>query len=369
MGERKVYRAIGLMSGTSLDGIDAALIETDGREFVKPIAFKTVLYDDRLREMIRGCLGITDRTSPRVLEAEHQMTLAHIALVKQFDLSGVEVIGLHGQTIHHAPEKGVTVQIGDAGMMARATGIHVVADFRRADVEAGGQGAPLLPLYHQARVIAQDLPRPVAILNIGGVANVTWIGRRESDILAFDTGPGNALIDDWMRLKTGKAYDEGGRLAHNGHFHEEDLDHWFSHPYFDKKPPKSLDRNQWNIAELERLRPTPADGAAILTFFTAQTVADAVYHFPRRFGFIQRPKRWYVSGGGRKNKTLMDWLQARLQRPVRPVEDLGWNGDALEAEGFAYLAVRHLVGEPVSVPGTTGVPKPQTGGVLFRAKP
>lgn len=368
MGEQKVYRAIGLMSGTSLDGIDAALIETDGHEFVKPLAFKTVPYDEGLREQLRSCLGITDRQAPRVLEAERAMTAAHIALVKQFDLKGVDVIGMHGQTIYHAAEKGVTVQIGDGALLARETGINVIADFRRADVAAGGQGAPLLPLYHKARVIAQDLPRPIAILNIGGVANVTWIGRRDSDILAFDTGPGNALIDDWVRLKTGRPYDEDGRLAQNGHFHEEDLDHWFSHPYFDRKPPKSLDRNQWNINELERLRPTPEDGAAILTFFTAQTVADAVYHFPSFLGFIKKPKIWYVTGGGRKNKTLMEWMQARLSRPVRPVEDIGWNGDALEAEGFAYLAVRSLLGEPISVPTTTGVPKPQTGGVLFKAK-
>jgi anhydro-N-acetylmuramic acid kinase len=361
MPPRKVYRAIGLMSGTSLDGIDAALIETDGHDFVRPLGFATFPYEEGSRARLRACLGKRE-FDKEMMETELDMTLAHIRAMRELEWSA-DIIGFHGQTVYHAPGDGITLQIGNAALLARETGIDTIADFRSADVNAGGQGAPLLPLYHRALAKAGKIPGPVAILNIGGVANVTWL--KEDEILAFDTGPGNALIDDWVKQRTGADYDTDGALAHSGHSADHLLKPWYAHPYFRQKPPKSLDRNAWDISPLQGLN--DADGAATLAVFTAETILSSVIHMP------QKPRAWYVTGGGRKNKTIMNYLHAHLNSffrrvPVRPVEILGWNGDALEAEGFAYLAVRSLLGEPLSLPTTTGVPAPQTGGALHRAQ-
>ncbi len=369
MTAEKVYTAIGLMSGTSLDGVDATLIRTDGADHVEPLGFVSVPYEESLREKIRACLGLADRDDAQVKEAERFMTKAHIEATKKVlsyvklykEGEGVNpnIIGLHGQTILHNPNPGgggITVQIGDAELLARETGIDVVNDFRGSDVAAGGQGAPLLPLYHRAR--AADLDKPVAIVNIGGVANVTWLGEDEDDILAFDTGPGNALIDDFMRERTGQAFDADGTLAKSGASHDLILQNVISSDYFDLPPPKSLDRDEWSAAMVADL--SDADGAATLTAFTVRSIVKAQDHFPAPV------KAWYITGGGRHNDFVMEQLQKVLDAPVKPVEDIGWNGDALEAEGFAYLAVRSLLGLPLSLPSTTGVKEPLTGGVLTK---
>ncbi len=392
MTGKKVYTAIGLMSGTSLDGVDAAVVRTDGMGVVEPLGFVSVAYEESVRETIRACLGMADCDDLQVREAEQLLTAVHVeATQKVLDYvklqkeknqasvavgGGVDVIGFHGQTIFHNPNpkkggelqggadhggvtvelgEGVTVQLGDAELLARKTGIDVVSDFRRRDVAAGGQGAPFLPLYHQAR--AAELSKPVAIVNIGGVANVTWIG--EDDIVAFDTGPGNALLDDFVRGRTGADFDEDGALADSGHSVDYLLEKWYAHPYFKQKPPKSLDRDAWDVGDLSDLN--DADGAATLSVFTAETIMAALEHMPKK------PKAWYVTGGGRKNKMIMQYLKAHLG-VVAPVEEIGWNGDALEAEGFAYLAVRSLLGLPLSLPSTTGVPEPLTGGVLTKCR-
>jgi len=362
MAEAKVYTAIGLMSGTSLDGVDAAIIRTDGQGVAEPAAFLSAPYEQDLREKIRRCLGARDRDSGDVKEAERLITHCHIDVVRQMIMEAgrsvdeIDVIGFHGQTLFHGPKEKITVQIGDGKLMAREIGGDVVNDFRGRDVRAGGQGAPFLPLYHRAR--AAELEKPLAVLNIGGVANVTWIGEGADDILAFDTGPGNALMDDFMRLKTGKNFDEGGVLASQGQVHEETLRNFLSHAYFMMPVPKSLDRDMWGIDTLEYLDVN--DGLATLGAFTLGAIKKAERHF------TAKPKMWLVSGGGRHNDFLMKDLGGVLEAPVKLVEDVGWNGDALEAEGFAYLAVRSLLGLPLSLPGTTGAPEPLTGGVLHK---
>lgn len=372
MSTNKVYTAIGLMSGTSLDGVDAALIETDGGSFTRLLGFLSVPYEDGLRDQIRSCFGLTDRAAPAVLAAEKALTLAHAAVVKallaQMDrhAGDIDLIGFHGQTIYHAPKDGITIQIGDGALLARETGIAVVADMRAADVAAGGEGAPLAPLYHRALVQSAGLALPVVILNIGGVGNVTWIGEGEDDILAFDSGPGNALMDDWARMRTGARYDEDGKLAAAGHVMKEVLAGWLTHDYFSRTPPKSLDRDQWDIAALGQVTQgmdniSTEDGAATLLAFTGETIIGA-----QRF-MKQEPQAWYVCGGGRHNKALMQYLSARLKGAVQSVDVLGWNGDATEAECFAYLGVRSHLGLPLSLPTTTGVPAPQTGGVKYVA--
>ena len=341
---------IGLMSGTSMDGVDAALLETDGEDAVRPLGFVSLPYDDREREAIRAALGAGDERKVRA--AETVVTEAHIRavrhLLKKTGSQGITAIGFHGHTLDHRPQDRLTRQTGDAGRLARETGIPVVADFRSADVAAGGQGAPLAPVYHRARLAGEI--RPVAVLNIGGVANVTWIGR-DGAMLAFDTGPGNALLDDWCRRHTGEPMDRDGRLAAQGRVDDDLLERLLDNPYFAAPPPKSLDRRSFSSAPVDTL--SPADGAATLAAFTAAAVARAPLPEP--------PRRWIVSGGGRRNPVLM----AALPCPAEPAEALGWDGDALEAEAFAYLAARRLRNLPASFPGTTGCPAPMTAGRLF----
>jgi len=350
-------RAIGLMSGTSLDGIDAALIETDGIALVASGPALTLPYAPELRALLRGTLG----GKGPIAEAEHAMTQAHAAavhaLLSKHSLPKPDLIGFHGHTILHQPRQGRTWQLGDGALLASLTGIDVVNDFRGADVAAGGEGAPFVPLYHRA--LAAKLEKPLAVLNIGGVANVTWIGQQENDLLAFDTGPGNALIDDWAMTHTGKPVDEGGALARAGIADEKHLARFLDHPYFARLPPKSLDRD--DFAPFMPLGLSPQDGAATLAAMSAAAAAAARRHFPAPV------RRWLVTGGGRHNPVLMENLRALLGAPVAPVETAGWDGDALEAQAFAYLAVRSLKGLPLSLPGTTGVKTPVSGGKLHRA--
>lgn len=357
MSDNKVYTAIGLMSGTSLDGeIDVALIRTDGEARVERLNFKPFPYDQAVRTKVRACFGRKERDA-RVDEAEALVTDLHIEAVKALE-KRADVIGFHGQTIMHDPADGFTWQLGEGQRLADETGMDVVAGLRLADVAAGGQGAPLLPLYHRA--LAHDLPKPLAVLNLGGVANVTWLGEGPDDILAFDCGPANALLDDFIRGRTGAEYDDDGKLAMRGHIDEGLLARWLAHDFFDKAPPKSLDRHDFDVKEVEVL--SLEDGAATLTAFSVQAVKRAAEHFPAP------PARWLVSGGGRKNKKMIHDLKNHLNIAVDPVEKVGWDGDAMEAEGFAYLAVRSLKGLPLSLPSTTGVPRPMPGGTVYKAK-
>lgn len=340
------------MSGTSLDGVDVALVETDGFSQIKPIAFESYPYDNDLKKIVKAGFGKPD-IDP---EAEKIITDAHIKAVKDFGQEA-EVIGFHGQTILHDPNNGKTVQIGDAARLAKETGIDVVYDFRSADVAAGGQGAPLIPLYHWGLVLgAKNIPLPAVVINIGGVANITWINH--DDVIAFDCGPGNALINDFMVKRKKKFFDEDGKLAAAGAVDRSVLDLYLEDAFFEKAPPKSLDRDHWNIGHVMDL--SDEYGAATLTALTAEGIAQGYRQLP------ERPKSQFVAGGGRHNKEMMERL-GKLIGPVKSVDDVGWDGDALEAQGFAYLAVRSLAGAPISLPKTTGVPKPMTGGLLVKA--
>lgn len=351
----KIFRAIGLMSGTSLDGVDAALIDTDGYTFVEALDFVSIPYTPEVREGIRAAFGQKKRNEI-VVEAEKLVTQAHIEALERAAWSA-DIIGLHGQTIYHAPREGLTIQIGDGQAIANALKIDVISDFRTNDVKHGGQGAPLAPLYHGARSFHESVPRPCVFLNIGGVANVSYID--SDNIIAFDTGPGNALLDDWLKLRTGQPFDRNGELASSGTVMQNVLKDWLQHPYFNEKPPKSLDRDEWDIADfgahvrnMDEI--SDADGAATLLAFTVETIKKSRDFMP------EEPVAWYLCGGGRHNTALVNALSQAL--PVKMVEDLGWNGDATEAECFAYLAVRSLLGEPISRPSTTGVKEPLSGG-------
>jgi anhydro-N-acetylmuramic acid kinase len=361
---------LGMMSGTSLDGVDAALVETDGESLGACGAVLTLPIPPALRAALRALMDEAEtlaRDDRRLGEAEAALTSLHAeavaALLAREGVARGEVtaIGFHGQTLLHRPERRLTWQIGDAAALAAATGIGVVHDFRSADVAAGGQGAPLVPLFHAALVGAAA--RPLAVLNLGGVGNVTFLGAglgAGGEILAFDTGPANALIDDWALRHTGTPRDQGGALAASGQADEGVLATLLAHPFFRAPPPKSLDR----LAFHQAVRASglaslgAADGAATLTAFTARAVAAAVQHLPAP------PLRWIVCGGGRHNPALMAALATALAAPVTRAEDEGWDGDAIEAQAFGYLAARSLRGLPLSLPGTTGVPAPMPGGRL-----
>ncbi len=353
----RLHRAIGLMSGTSLDGIDVALIETDGLNRVETGPALTLPYDDELRMGLRGVLGGKGDVAAADWSLTMALGTAVARLREHHHIDEVDVIGCHGHTIVHRPRAGYTWQIGNGKLLAELTHTDVVCDFRAADVAAGGEGAPLAPLYHAA--LAANLPKPIAVLNIGGVANVTWIGERPDDLLAFDAGPGNALIDDWAWRHTGKRLDADGALARQGTVDEAAVALFLAHPYFSRTPPKSLDRDDFAAFVPDNV--STADGAATLTAMTIAAVRRGTEHFP---GPV---KQWLVTGGGRHNPALMAGLERALGVAIAPVEAAGWNGDALEAQAFAYLAVRSLAGLPLSLPATTGVARPITGGRLFRA--
>ena len=359
--ERPVW-ALGMMSGTSLDGVDAALIETDGVTVAAFGPWRTAPYPDGLRAGLRAVIegrGARE-AAERALTAFHGDLAEALLAEASVRREEVALVGFPGHTVRHEPDAGRTDQIGDGAALARRLGIGVVNDFRSADVAAGGQGAPLVPLFHAALARRSELVLPLAVLNLGGVANVTWIGgAADEDLLAFDTGPGCALIDDWMLAKTGAAFDRGGECARSGRVDRAVLDALMAHPCFDAPPPKSLDRNAFDPAPVSGL--SAEDGAATLVAFTAEAVRRALAHMPAA------PRRWLVTGGGRHNSGLMAAIAERLRVPCDPVERAGWQGDALEAQAFAFLAVRSRRGLPLSLPRTTGVPRPVTGGVFHPA--
>ncbi|MEQ1866597.1 MAG: anhydro-N-acetylmuramic acid kinase [Micropepsaceae bacterium] len=364
-----ILKAIGLMSGTSMDGIDAAILDTDGERIAAfgPARFQPYSTDMQahLREAIQTAASIraAGPLTPKIEMLERDLTDAHaeavFRLLAESNLKAeqIDIIGFHGQALVHRPAERMTLQIGSGPRLAIRTQIDVVNDFRTADVRTGGQGAPLVPIYHAALAATRA---PVAVLNIGGVANVTFVGAN-GDMIAFDTGPGNAPIDDWVLKYTGTPVDAGGALAAKGHANENVIAELLQHAYFAKPPPKSLDRMEFDLDIARNLG--LEDGAATLTAFAARSIAASRRHFP------QVPREWIVCGGGRHNVTLMRDLRLALQdAKVITAEDAGWRGDFVEAEAFAFLAVRSLRGLPISFPMTTGVPRPMTGGTLSLAK-
>ena len=350
------------MSGTSLDGIDVALLETDGESVVKHGPSATFAYDEGQQQMLRHALQdalaikMRNERPGNLASVEATLTDWHAKAVESFlskhglSDTNIDVIGFHGQTVLHKPERHLTVQLGDGAKLARITGIPVVYDMRAADVAAGGQGAPLVPIYHAALAPT----RPCAFVNIGGVGNVTFIGS-SGELLAFDTGPGNALINDWMMQHKGLAFDEGGKACLSGTISQKHLQAALSHSYFQHKPPKSLDRNSFTKLDFSDL--PFEDGAATLAAFTANSIAKAAQWFN------EVPKQWVICGGGRHNAAIMQGLSVILPNVIS-ADAIGLNGDSMEAEAWAYLAVRSLKGLPLTFSGTTGVKAALTGGVL-----
>ncbi len=365
-------RALGLMSGTSMDGIDMAVITSDGLTVEDFGPVESIPFGEDTKTAVRRAVqaGVAmpkgakpdAETEALWAAAAQAVTAAHVHALQEFArnhgpaFDDVRLIGFHGQTVLHRPDEHWTVQLGDGAALAQALDKPVVGRFRQADMAAGGQGAPFAPLYHRALATRAGFNTPMAVINVGGVANVTWIGT-DGRLIAFDTGPGNGPIDDWVCRTTGADMDRDGDLASAGHVHEDVLADMLAHPFFDQPPPKSLDRLDFGFKSVEGL--SPEDGAATLTAFTAQAIRRGADHLPAV------PLLWVICGGGRHNTTLMRALEKRLPGRVVAAEAMGWRGDDIEAQAFAYLAVRSVRGLPLSLPETTGVSAPCPGGELF----
>lgn len=366
--------ALGLMSGTSMDGIDIAMLRTDGESAIEMGPALFVPYEAAFRkrleaglETAKAIVGRDDR--PGDLAAlEREITTRHAEAVAKFLLDVVpewqkpELIGFHGQTVLHRPGQGVTVQLGDGALLARETGASVVYDMRAKDMTHGGQGAPLVPAYHAA--LARSRPDlfegrfPVVFVNIGGISNITYVPE-SGDPVAFDSGPGNALIDQWVQREGGVPYDDGGRIASEGGVVMVVVERYLSKPFFDKPGPKSLDRLDFTLDEAAGLE--LSDGARTLAAVSADAILKSADHLP------EPPKLWILCGGGRKNPHIVNDLRKGAEKAgaeVMLMEDAGWNGDFTEAEAWAYLAVRNSKGLPLTFPTTTGCREPVSGGVL-----
>lgn len=355
---------LGLMSGTSMDGVDVALLATDG-EMISgfgPTSFRP--YDEAEKAVLKAALaearGLTDRTArpEHLAEAERIVTDAHGLAIEEWRQANpsltFDLIGFHGQTVFHAPHERLTIQIGDGAALAKCAGVPVVFDFRAADVAAGGQGAPFVPAFHKALVARAGLAGRTAVVNIGGVANITWIGA-DGTLLAGDTGPGNALIDDFVQARTGAPFDRAGAIAARGTVDERALSVLMADPWFDKPFPKSLDRNAFSPSPVNAL--SDEDGVATLAAFTAKTIAAGIDAAGGADAVI-------AVGGGVHNPTILRLLDEAVGGLLLDASSLGWDSDFIEAQAFAYLAARRLAGLPLSYPETTGVSRPMPGGVL-----
>ena len=362
MGKDIPIWALGAMSGTSLDGVDAAMLHTDGETIFEFGDDAYRAYSDAEHTALKDALGRWQGDD--VSAAQDIVQTAHQQLLSEF--SGAELIGFHGQTLAHEPRGRGTYQLGDGAELAEALGVPVVWDFRSADVELGGEGAPFAPFYHFACAKWMNAEVPLAFLNLGGVGNLTWVDPRKSRpqedgaLLAFDTGPANAPMNDVMTTRRDQPFDRDGALAREGEVAQGALELFLDDPYFSRMPPKSLDRDAFAemIGLVEELE--DADAVATLTGMSAAAVLRGMEHCP------EPPDRLLVTGGGRKNPVLMDMLRAALDCPVIPVEEAGLNGDMLEAQAFAFLAVRVARGLPTSCPTTTGVKAAVSGGILSR---
>ena len=364
---------LGLMSGTSADGIDAAVMEADGVARYEILGHFHKPYDEETRALIRRACAdaraayeegkLTNRWMRvgAMMEADEALTQLHIDVAREvmaeMENRGkkVRLIGMHGHTVLHAPEKGITIQLADGDEVAQQVGETVIWDMRAHDMENGGQGAPLSPAWHLA--LAQRLPmRPVMFVNIGGVANVTWIGEEGEDPHAFDAGPGNALMDDLVRERTGEPFDRDGALAAQGTVNEDALHALMAQKPLHAAPPRAFDRHTFDASPVADL--PLQDALATLCRFTAKAVAHAVEWLPRP------PETWIVTGGGRHNRTLMTMLAEEVDGAVVPAEAVEMDGDHMEAEAWAWLAVRALKRLPITWPATTGVDRPRSGGAF-----
>lgn len=357
--------AIGLESDTAISGVDVALIRTDGVDIFERKAEFSRPYSPTMREAITAVLGEKGQQDLNYLrQVEEQVTQHHIEAVQELldtqDLSPrqIDVIGFSGHTVLNRPAQKLSVQIGDAQMMLDAFGIPVVNRFYQTDLASGGQGSPIFPAYYEA--LARTLEKPLVIFSIGGISSLTYIGVN-GELIAFDVGPGNVLIDRWMQQRLGAEMDFDGLWAAKGQIDERLLTKLMQHPAIIQNPPKALEREDFLSLLTDVEGSSLADGAATLTALTSESLVQACEKF-----LPEKPSQYIVTGGGAYNPSMVKYLRQHLSAPVKTADEIGWNTMCLDAESFAFLAVRCLFGLPLTYPTTTGVEFPLSGGKIWK---
>ena len=360
--------SLGLMSGTSLDGIDVSIIKSDGEQYLEIIDDSYLKYEDqlklKLKKIIDSCTSKDQlaKIPKEIDELEKELTFCHANACKLIAAKNknikIDLIGFHGQTILHKPQKGYSIQIGDSKLLSKTTNTTVISNFRENDILNGGQGAPLTPIYHQLVLTKIKSKPPSAMINIGGISNITYINENNK-VVGFDTGPGNYLIDEWVRNKAKKEFDRDGLIAKSGQADDRILKKFLSDPYFKKKFPKTLDVKDFNLQNLNKL--SLEDGCATLSKLTAKSICLALN------SFNEKPNLVLLSGGGRKNKYIIDNIKKKFTGSIKLIDDFNFNGDFIESQAFAYLAIRSYLKKFITFPSTTGVRKPCLGGLVFKS--
>ena len=363
----KYLYSLGLMSGTSMDGIDVSIIKSDGEQSIEIIDDMYLEYSNQLKSKLRKIIDKCNskdeftKLSKDINKLEKEITLCHVkacklSIAKNKNVK-IDLIGFHGQTVLHKPEEGYSIQIGDSQLLSKLTKTTVVSNFRENDILNGGQGAPLTPLYHRLILFKIKSNLPSAIINIGGISNITYV-ESKNKVISFDTGPGNYLIDKWVKANSKMKFDDGGILAKSGQLNENILEKFLSNSYYKKKPPKSLDVKDFHINDLNNL--SLEDGCATLSMLTVRSICMAIINFSRI------PNTILFSGGGRKNEFIIDNVKKIIKKPIHLIDKFNFNGDFTESQAFAYLAIRSYLKKFISLPSTTGVRSPCLGGQIFR---
>jgi anhydro-N-acetylmuramic acid kinase len=360
--------SLGLMSGTSMDGIDASIIKSDGEKTIEVIDNMYLMYSAsvklKLKKLVNSCNSKNSikKLSKRIKKIENEITIKYASISKQIlkknKRINVNFIGLHGQTILHKPKQGISLQIGNSKLLSRLTKKTVISDFRTNDILNGGQGAPLTPLYHKIILSKIKTNLPAIIVNIGGISNITLI-KKNKKILSFDTGPGNYLIDKWVKKKLKVEFDNLGMLARAGKVNNKILKKLLRDPYYKKKYPKSLDVKKFNLNDLKKI--SIEDGCATLSMLTVVSICSSIK------SLNIKPKNIIFCGGGRKNNFIIENIKKILKKPVKLIDEFNFNGDFIESQAFAFLAIRSFLNKYISLPEMTGVKKPCLGGKIFKA--
>lgn len=355
------------MSGTSLDGIDASIIRSDGEQSIDIIDDYYLKYDEKLRlklkKTIDSCKSKSEfeKLSKSISIIEKEITLLHVKACKLIMKRNKEIkpnlIGFHGQTIIHKPKKGYSIQIGDSRMLSKFTKTPVISNFRENDILNGGEGAPLAPIYHQLILLKTKSDLPSVVINIGGISNITYV-KKKNDIISFDTGPGNYLINEWVKNKSQIEFDEGGKIATSGKVDKDILNKFLGDSYFKKKYPKSLDVKDFNLNKVSQL--SLEDGCATLSMFTVESICLAVKSLDTK------PNKILFTGGGRKNKFIINSIRKKLNIPIFLIDEFNLDGDFIESQTFAYLAIRSYLKKFITFPNTTGVKQSSLGGKIFK---
>ena len=364
----KNFYSLGLMSGTSMDGIDLSIIKSDGELFTEIIDDMYMKYDNRfkvkLTEITKLCTSKNKfiKLKKEIDELATKLTIhhatAHDLIIRRNKNLKIDLIGFHGQTILHKPKIGYSIQIGKSQLLSKLTNTTVISNFRENDILNGGQGAPLASLYHQLILKKIKSKLPSVMINIGGISNITYL-EKKNKILSFDTGPGNCLIDAWIKTHTGKNFDKRGAIAKTGNINKNILNKLLKNSYYKKKPPKSLDIKDFNLPHFHKLN--LEDGAATLSMLTVHSICMAINNL-NKF-----PSTILISGGGRKNEFIIDKMKKILKIPIFLIDEFNFNGDFIESQAFAYLAIRSYLKKFISFPSTTGVKKPCLGGLIFKS--